>query len=461
MRESVVERADPADSGAGAGRVFVVALCGGGDRPIAELADRTPFEAAATPHLDELARAGCSGLLEVIRSDVPPESDSGAMALLGYDPVRFYTGRGPLEGLGMDFWDADGFSVAFRINFASWQPDTGRLDRRTSRDLSDDELEALVTSIRAEVRLSGDLSVRLTGFGRHRGILALTSRTVPLSGRVTNTDPGFVARGPFGVPVADPPSTPLRCRPAPADQVHGADGVHGADEVNGADRGRAAEVTARLVNQFVDRSAAVLENHPVNLARRAAGRRPANLILVRDGGDTLPVLPSFAAQRGLRLAMYGQVPAERGLARLIGARFTVAKAGPGQDDRAFYRKLVPALLDDPADVVFVHLKGPDEPGHDGRPHDKVAAIRDIDAGFVGPLRARLGPLDTLVVTCDHATPCELGIHAPDRVPAVVAGPGVRPDGVTEFGERAAAGGGLPAGRASELLPWLLRLRREN
>ncbi|MBE1489814.1 CMP-5'-phosphonoformate--3-phosphoglycerate phosphonoformyl transferase [Plantactinospora soyae] len=445
MRESVVDRADPADSGAGAGRVFVVALCGGGDRPIAELADRTPFEAAATPHLDELARDGCSGLLEVIRADVPPESDSGAMALLGYDPVRYYTGRGPLEGLGMDFWDADGFSVAFRINFASWQPDTGRLDRRTSRDLSDDELEALVTSVRAEVRLTDDVAVRLTGFGRHRGILALTSRTVPLSGRVTNTDPGFVALGPFGVPVADPPTTPLRCRPAPG--------------LDGTPSGLNAEGTARLVNQFVERSAAVLENHPVNLARRAAGRRPANLILVRDGGDTLPVLPSFAAERGLRLSMYGQVPAERGLARLIGARFTVARAGPGEDDRSFYRTLLPALLDDPADVVFVHLKGPDEPGHDGRPHDKVTAIGDIDGGFVGPLRARLGPLDTLVVTCDHATPCELGIHAPDRVPTVVTGPGVRPDGVTGFGERAAAGGGLPAARASELLPWLLRLRK--
>src|SRR4051812_13600873 len=68
------------------GRVVIVALCGGGDRPIAALGDRTPFEAAATPHLDALARAGRSGLLEIIAPDVPPESDSGAMALLGYDP---------------------------------------------------------------------------------------------------------------------------------------------------------------------------------------------------------------------------------------------------------------------------------------------------------------------------------------------------------------------------------------
>src|SRR5437870_818 len=86
------------------GRVFIVALCGGADRPMAALGGRTCFESAATPQLDALARLGCSGLVEVIGPEIPPESDSGAMALLGYDPVVHYTGRGPLEGLGMDFW---------------------------------------------------------------------------------------------------------------------------------------------------------------------------------------------------------------------------------------------------------------------------------------------------------------------------------------------------------------------
>jgi 2,3-bisphosphoglycerate-independent phosphoglycerate mutase len=428
---------------AAAGRIVIVALCGGGDRPISVLGDRTPFEAAPTPHLDTLARAGRTGLVEVIAPDIPPESDSGTMALLGYDPVRYYTGRGPLEGLGMDFWDADGFSVAFRVNFASWDPGTGRLDRRTSRDLSDDELSALVEGITAQVRLEGQVGYRLTGFGRHRGILALTSRSVPLSGRVTNTDPGFVARGPFGVPVAQPAATPLPCVPA----------------TDAPDVRDAAAATARLVNQFCARSAAVLEDHPVNVRRREGGRRPANLVLVRDAGDTLPTLPGIGEQSGLNLSMYGQVPAERGLAKLIGARFTVAKTGRGQTDVQFYHELVAALAADPASLLFVHLKGPDEPGHDGRPHDKVAAIADIDRAFVGPLREALSPADTLAVTCDHATPCELGIHAPDRVPVTIVAPGLEPDGVVTFSERAAADGTLSALRASDLLPWLLAARQ--
>jgi len=415
----------------------MVALCGGADRPIAALGGATPFEAAPTPHLDQLARSGQLGLIDVIGGGIPPESDSGAMALLGYDPMVHYTGRGPLEGLGMDFWDADGDSVAFRVNFASWNPETRRLDRRTSRDLSDDELAELVAAILTEVELDGDVTFRLTGFGRHRGILGIVSRTVALSGRVGNTDPGFVNQGAFGVPVAVPGAVPLPCRPLVDDE--------------------AAATTARLVDQFVARSAAVLESHPVNVARRANGRRPANLVLVRDGGDTLPVLASFTEERGRRASMYGQVPAERGLAKLIGATFTLAKNARGQSDLDFYTELLPILLADPADVIFVHLKAPDEPGHDGRPADKVDGIAGIDHDFLGPLLSMLGPTDTLVVTCDHATPCEVGLHSSDPVPVVVVGPDIVPDGCISFGERAAAAGGLPIKRACELLPHLLGL----
>ena len=417
------------------GRVVVVALCGAGDRPIPSLGGRTPLEVAATPELDRVAAAGASTLLEVISADVPPESDSGAMSLLGYDPRRYYTGRGPLEALGMGYWDPQGSTVAFRINFACWEPSTGRLDRRTARDLTDAELAVLVDEIRAGVRLDPDVRVDLTGFGRHRGILSLASRERPLSGRVTNTDPGFDVRGGFGVPVSHPGREPRRCLPAANDA--------------------AARDTADLVNRFVAESARVLQDSAVNRERVADGRLPANLLLVRDAGHTLPELPSFADRTGRTLAMYGQIPAERGLAQLIGARFVTS--GPGQGTLSgYYRELAAALLADPAEVVFVHVKGPDEPGHDGRPDDKVAALEAIDAGLVGPLRAGLDATDTLVVTCDHATPCELGIHAADRVPTAATGPGIVRDTTSAFNEPACATGGLDVAHASLLLERLGR-----
>jgi len=419
------------------GRVVIIALCGAGDRPVAELAGRTPLAAAPTPHLDALAARGSSTCLEVISPGIPPESDSGAMSLLGYDPRRHYTGRGPLEALGMGFWDPEGSSVAFRINFASWDPGTGRLDRRTARDLTDGELAALVGELRAGVPPPEGVTVNLTGFARHRGILSLTSRTRRLSGRVTNTDPGFDAQGPFGVPVASPGRAPRRCAPMVDDP--------------------AAAATADLVNRFVAASAEVLERSEVNRARRRQGRLPANLLLVRDAGDNLPVLDPFRERTGLALAMYGQVPAERGLAELIGARFVTSYPGRSAITD-YYAGLVAALCADPAGVLFVHVKGPDEPGHDGRPHDKVAALAAIDAGLIGPLAAALDPADTLVVTCDHATPCGLGIHSADRVPATVAGPGTGPDPVDAFHERACAGGRLGVGHASDLLDLVLAHR---
>jgi len=421
------------------GRTYIVALCGGGDRPIATLGGRTPFEAAPTPNLDELTRAGALGLLTVIAPDIPPESDSGAMALLGYDPLTHYTGRGPLEGHGMDFWDGAGASVAFRVNFASRDPRTGRLDRRTSRDLADAEQQALAQELREGIRLA-DLpliSFQLTAFGRHRGIVCFTSRAVPLSGNVANTDPGFRKQGAFGVPNASFTPAPLPCEPL--------------------ENTEAARNTAAAVNAFVAESAVILSASAVNRARVAAGRLPANILLFRDSGDTLPVLPDFAKQTGMRMALYGQVPAERGLCKLFGGRFITSKATAAESDRAFYTRLVAEVAADPADLVFVHLKGPDEPGHDDRPEEKTEAIAGIDAFFVRQLVDRLGPNDRLVVTCDHATPCELGIHAPDPVPTVLFGPGIEANGATAFSETQAARRALPFARAHDLMPYMARL----
>lgn len=201
-------------------------------------------------------------------------------------------------------------------------------------------------------------------------------------------------------------------------------------------------------------SAEALAASDVNSLRAASGRRPANLILVRDGGHLLPELPPAA----MRISMYGQVPAEHGLSRLIGARFTTAKPRPGQPEPEFYQWLVARLLEEESDIVFAHIKGPDEPGHDGQPEAKARAITTLDSALVGPLQEALTAADTLAVTCDHATPCELGIHSTDWVPVAVAGPGVTADEVAAFSESAASRGQLPVTRASDFMAWLLRCR---
>jgi 2,3-bisphosphoglycerate-independent phosphoglycerate mutase len=414
-------------------KIFVTILCGAGDRPIERLGGRTPLEAAALPNLDALARRGASARIEVIDDTITPESDSGAMALLGYDPLVHYTGRGALEGLGMGFLDADTPGVAFRVNFASQNHASGRLDRRTARDLTDPELQRLAAEVRDEVEVDA-ASFELIAFGKHRGILSFRGDSLELSGNVTNTDPGFDKIGAFGVPTEGDATAPTPCV--------------------ALDDSAAAANTARLVEDFVAQSAAILAASPVNRERVAAGKLPANVILFRDGGHELPRLEDFRARTGLTMALYGQVPAEHGLCKLIGGRFVESAPAPGQPEPDFYRQLARSLADDEADVVLVHLKGADEHGHDDEPREKAAALELIDRHYVAELTAVAGEGDLIVFTGDHTTPCEMGIHSPDPVPTVAAGEGIEADRVERFDERAAEAGDLPVDRAVELLGFL-------
>lgn len=419
------------------GKIVVTILCGAGDRPIERLGGRTPLEAADTPHLDDLARRGASARIDVIGAEVTPESDSGAMALLGYDPLVHYTGRGALEGLGMGFWDGTGSSVGFRINFASQDRASGRLDRRTARDLTDPELQQLAGEIRAAVDLSGlGIEYRMKAFGRHRGILGFTSHAHELSGEVSNTDPGFRRVGAFGIPNEHHGGEPDTCVPL--------------------EDGEPAALTARAVNEFVRQSSQVLAASEVNARRVAEGKLPANVVLFRDAGSALPSLEGFTERTGRSLALYGQVPAEHGLCRLIGGRFVESKPADGQREEDYYVEVARSLFDDPADVILVHLKGADEPGHDDQPEEKAAALERIDRFYARELVEHAGPSDLVVFTGDHATPCELGIHSTDPVPTVACGPGVAPDDRVRFTEADAEAGGLPVRRAVELMAYLAR-----
>jgi 2,3-bisphosphoglycerate-independent phosphoglycerate mutase len=414
-------------------KTYLIILCGAADRSCAELADRSPLEAARTPLLDRLTRKGRLGSITVINSEIPPESDSGAMALLSYDPLVHYTGRGPLEGLGLGFDRLGRYSVSFVMNFASYNAEKQLLERRTSRDLSDEELQALAEDIRQHVRLDdlGDLRCQLHAHGRHRGILCLASDTIPLSGNVSNTDPGFVKKGAFGIPVTHE-NRPANCTPL--------------------DMREATRQTAGFINLFLDRSARVLERNPVNAARQSSGRLPANLLLLRDGGERPTPLQSFLDRFGRTLSFHGQIPAEKGLAEMLGGRFAFARRGEHEDVYEYLSAMANRLASDDADVVAIHLKCGDEPGHDGDVRAKVSAIEEVDACFFGPLCERIQPNETVVATCDHATPCELKLHSADPVPVLVSGGSVESDETQRFTERDSRQGRLVARKAIELLP---------
>lgn len=424
-------------------KIYIIVLDGAADRPIDRLGKKTPLEKACTPNLDKLASKGKQTMITVIDDKICPESDSGSMALLSYDPMKYYTGRGPLEGLGTGFLDNSKSSIAFRVNFASFDNINNKLDRRTSRDLEDNELQILADAICKEVDLSdfGDVTFKLLAFGHHRGILCFSGNGLQLSGLVSNTDPGFKNVGPFGVPVLNYTPIPLKCTPLIDDE--------------------GAQNTANIVNAFVERSHKVLKEHPINLKRVNENRLPANLLLVRDGGENPQSLPSFFQKYGCKVALYGQIPAECGLAKLIGGEFFYSKAGKSQSESEFLKELEIKVNKKETDVVFVHLKGPDEPGHDNRPEEKVKAIELIDKNFFAPLISHIDENDIVVVTCDHATPCELGIHSTDKVPILVSGSIIGHDGANRFAERFALNGGLHMEKAIELIPLLVNYRKDG
>lgn len=414
-------------------KILYVILDGVGDRPSEVLAGRTPLGAARTPHLDRLAAAGRLGLVQTVGPDIAPESDVAVMAMLGYDPHTYHAGRGPLEALGggLAFKDGD---LALRGNFTTLGAGRRIVDRRVGRNLTSPEADALARAVTAQVRLtaaSAEFVVHAT-IG-HRCAVVFYPKEGRLSAAISNTDPAYGRLGGLGVAKAVAGTEVEECRPL--------------------DDSAEAWVAAELVNEFTRKSREVMEEHEVNVRRRAAGHQPANGILVRDGGDHLPAVPKMVERFGVRMACVVEMPVERGIAGFLG--MDVVEIPPGAGYRAWAEKAVEALPR--YDGLYLHLKGPDEPGHDGDYASKTASIERIDAEFFGPLRGQWSASWLLAVTADHATPCELRAHSADPVPLLIAGSGS--DGGGRFTEAEAARGTLGTLRGTQVLPRLVELAR--
>lgn len=418
-------------------KLLYVCLDGVGDDPVLAFDGRTPLEAARTPHLDALAARGRTGTVVTVGPGIAPESDIGVFGILGYDPKEEHPGRGVLEalGIGMDFRDGD---LAYRINFATcdW-PDV--LDRRVGRNLTSEEAHALADEVNAGLRLPG-ASFELRATVEHRGALVIrTDDDRPLSANVTNTDPAYRREGHLGVALES--FEPV---------------VATATALDASDEARRA---ADLTNAFVEGAARVLDASDVNARRRREGKLPGNLILTRDGGNHRPNLQQINDRFGMVWGCFVEMPVERGISLALGMEPIDAPrldpAGFGTDAEEAYATWAELAADALAqyDALYVHLKGPDIPAHDGRAEDKRDVVSAIDLAFFGEV---LPPIDlgrvVVAVTADHATSCARRAHTADPVPLLVSGGPIAPDGTTEFGERACREGSLGELLGPEILP---------
>lgn len=420
-------------------KILYVILDGLGDRPLPELGGRTPLEAASTPNMDGLAAAGRQGTVITVGKGIAPESDVAVMAILGYDPLRYHAGRGPLEALGAGLDFSEG-AVALRGNFATGGPGWTIVDRRVGRDLTSAEAAELAAAVNAEVRLTTfqARSVVQATIG-YRCALVITPKDGKLSGNITNTDPAYARLEGLGVVKADAGNEVEECKPL--------------------DDSAEAWTAAELVNEFTRKSREILDGHSVNRHRRQQGKLPANLILLRDAGDKLPPTPSIQERFGIEFGCFVEMPVERGIARLL--KMAIVEVPPSFGDRepAYREWGRRAAQEIPRHGgLYLHLKGPDEPGHDGDYEGKKDVIELIDRAFFGTLLPKIRLADTIVaVTADHATPCALRGHSADPVPLLVSGAGVPADRTKTFSEREAATGDLGMMFGVDIMPMLAGL----
>jgi 2,3-bisphosphoglycerate-independent phosphoglycerate mutase len=417
-------------------RLLYVCLDGLGDDPIPALGDRTPLEAARTPFMDALAAQGRTGTVVAVGPGIAPESDIAVFAILGYDPRGEHPGRGVVEavGVGMDFHDGD---LAYRVNFAT--ADWPRIvDRRVGRDLSSDEALALATEVNEKLKLPG-ATFELRSTVEHRGVLVIRVKEESLSAQVTNTDPAYRKEGSLGVALETFELEVARCEP-----------LEDTD---------AARRAAELTNAFVEGAAKILDASDMNAERRRNGKLPANLVLTRDGGDRVPKLQPIKERFGPVWGCFVEMPVERGIARLLGMAPVDAPRLSAEADYARWAALASEALDG-FDSLYVHIKGPDVPAHDGRAEDKRDVIEVIDRAFFGEVLPMIDGSRTIVaVTADHATSCVRRAHTAEPVPLLVSGGPVQADGSTSFGERACAAGSLGQLRGVDIVPRLAALMR--
>jgi 2,3-bisphosphoglycerate-independent phosphoglycerate mutase len=425
-------------------KILYIVLDGLGDLPIKELNNKTPLEAAVTPNLDRLAQKGKTGIVYPVAKGIAPESDIAVISLLGYDAHKYYTGRGPLESFAEGLAIHDG-NLALRVNFATVAEDGKTIkDRRVGRNLTTDEATALSKEINSKVTLSGATFEFKNTVG-HRGILVIRGMRSKLSGWISNTDPAYDREGAFGVAKEKFENFVADSQPMP-----------------GYENSSQAREAASLLNEFTQKSGKVLNESLINKKRVSENKLPANVILSRDAGDHLPKFPRIDTLYNIRFGSFVQMPVEKGIALLTGMEIIDLPQASGHLD-VDYPIWAKIALDSlkKYNGIYVHIKGPDEPGHDGDFNKKKEIIEAIDKFFFASLLPDLDINNTVIaVTSDHSTVCAIRAHSADPVPLLVSGGNIQPDGSLSFSEKAAKLGSIGQLRGQEIMPLLVSLAKE-
>ena len=385
------------DNGGAKMKYIVILGDGMADEPLEQLGGKTPLEAAETPLMDALAGMGEMGLAKTVPDSMKPGSDVANLAVLGYDPQKNYSGRSPLEALsvGVDMAEAD---VVFRANIVTLTEQEPYAEKtivdHSSGEISTEDADQLMDTIRNH--LTTDAFQFYTGTS-YRHIM------VWKKGRVLELE-------------------------QPHDHLGQVIGQYLPKE--------------DTFREMMEKSFALLNNHPLNVDRENQGKNKANSLWFWGAG-TKPSLQNFQEKTGMTGAMISAVDLLKGIAVGAGMQVIEVPGANGSLHTNYEGKAqaaVKAVLEGGCDFVYVHVEAPDEMGHQGSIEKKIKAIENLDSRVIAPIKAAMdtsGESYRLMILPDHPTPIRCRTHTSDPVPYIIYDSTRQRRGVTQYSEKEA------------------------
>ena len=362
---------------------YVVVLYDGmADYPVPALDGKTPMMCAKKPNMDYLAQRSEVGLIKTVADGLKPGSDVANMSVMGFDPMKFYTGRSPLEAasIGIDMKPSD---VSLRCNLVTLSEDDKPYEEKTiedycADDISTEEAEEIIKTIEEEL---GTDEFKFYSGVSYRHCLIWANGTTDLG---TMTAPHDIT----GKVITEYLSTAENAKP---------------------------------LIEMMKKSYDILKDHPVNIARKAQGKRPANSIWLWGEG-TRPAMESFEEIFGIKGSVVSAVDLIKGIGGCAKMEVAEVEGATGYLDTNFEGKANAALdLLERNDLVYIHFEAPDECGHRNEPENKVKAIEMIDSRVLPILFDGLKKYDDykIMILPDHPTPIVTRTHASDPVPYLI------------------------------------------
>jgi len=395
-------------------------LDGVGDLPHPDLAGKTPLEAATTKNMDMLAKNGIMGQVISVGKGIAPESDIAVFNMLGYKFQHSdYAGRGVVEaiGIGIDFKDGD---LALRGNFATLDNEGKIIDRRAGRKIEREDVEEISKEIEKEIKFSSpNASVVVAPTVGHRVTVRLRD-SKPLSSEISNTDPAYGRVDGMGIAKAVSDFMEIeKC--IPLEQTEN------------------AISTANLVNEFTEQSLEIMKKSDVNKRRSQKNKKLLNSILLRDAGNKYPNVKPINDLHSMNFSCIVDMPVEVGISNILKMRAYNAGGLTDYEEKAS----IAAQAMETENAMYVHLKGPDEFGHDGDAIGKMKNIEEIDRRFFGTLLDHIDVSKVAVmISADHSTPSIHKGHSADPVPVLISGDMITNDDTQRFTEAEAKKGAI-------------------